>query len=84
MIFDLIASEYGYSFTQIRAMTMREIETAVRNISRRRTDQAKFDASLHGVQLDQKPEHSELSRENRELMDRGLEKLMKRRRVAHV
>jgi len=83
MIFDLIASEYGYSFAEIRAMTMREIETALRHISRRRTDQAKFDASLHGVTIDA-PEHpSQISSEKREAMDRGLEKIMRRRRVTH-
>ena len=51
MIFDLIASEYGYSFEDIRNMTMREIDIAMKYIGIRKHNEIAVNGKIHGLDM---------------------------------
>jgi len=46
----MIAHEYGYTFDQIRNMTMRDVDIAMKNINIRRHNDFVSQCRLHGAQ----------------------------------
>lgn len=68
-------------------MTFREIQSALRAISKRRDQAARFEAALHGVKLEpllntgSDAERSEVSSEKQAMMDQTMRALMEQRRM---
>ena len=54
MIFDVIANEYGYTFDEIRNMTMREIDVAMKYIGIRKHNEVATNARIHGLEMEMK------------------------------
>ena len=88
-IFDLIASEYGYRFSDIRGMTPREIQAALRSITKRKDSAWRFEAALHGVKLgpilggsdEPSADRSELTGEQTEMISSTMAHLMARKKA---
>lgn len=51
MIFDLLASEYGYSVEEISSLSMREVDMLLTACSKRTRQKLNHEASLHGMKL---------------------------------
>lgn len=55
IIFDLIASEYGYTWEQFTGLTYKLLNACIKKIDKRKYDQAVFLAKIHGAQLKNEP-----------------------------
>lgn len=72
-VFDLIASEYGYTMDQFKAMTLRQLNGCLEMIDIRTHNEFALNASIHGHKVELKKvmrQVEELSDKMKEEMER--------------
>ena len=52
IIFDIVASEYGYCWKDFTALTYKQLDTFLEVIAQRRHNDIVVQASLHGIKLE--------------------------------
>lgn len=52
LIFDLIASEYGYTWSEFTELTYKQLNACLESIARRTHNDYAFIANIHGVEMD--------------------------------
>lgn len=84
-IFDLISSEYGWTTSQIWAMTMREVDWRIKAIINRTNLSNKFEALLHDKEMKipdvkkKKEEPIQVSKEQENAMAKAIEAAKQRK-----
>ena len=81
MIFDLIASQYGYTFKQFGQMTFIQVFTAFGAIAKRREQELKFQARCMGAEIKDDTTPEKITETDRDKFERlARERLDSRRR----
>ena len=60
-IFDLIASEYGYTWGQFTALTYTQLEAFLGAVSRRRHSDVAINAQIHGIRMEARQKQAPVS-----------------------
>jgi hypothetical protein len=79
-VFDIIASEYGYTLEQFGQMTVREVFVCMSNISKRKNNDLVIQAKLHGMKLeDNTKKKMVISKDDDEMLTKHLERINRER-----
>ena len=79
IIFDSIASEYGYTWDQFIAMTYKLLNACLESIARRSHNKTAVLAAMHGIKMDLYKEHEgkPLSKDDIKRAKTEVEKILK-------
>ena len=82
VIFDLIASEYGYDWSQFVSMTYKMLDACMEAISRRTHNKTVVQAAMHGIKMDLYRRHKPVSEKDLDNARSEIEKLLKEKQVS--
>lgn len=77
-MFDLFASEYGWTFDYIWTLTTREVAATIKKINERTERRIEFEYKLHGFKVE-KIEPSKFSKEDDTAVNQAYERLKRER-----
>lgn len=79
IIFDIIASEYGYTWVQFSGMTYKLLNECLESINRRTHNSIAVQAALRGIQMDLYQKHVPADAKTIEQSRMEAEKILKKR-----
>ena len=83
IIFDSIASEYGYTWRQFTNLTYKLLDTCLEAIARRTHNKTVVLAAMHGIKVDLYKRHKPVSEKILKTADAEIFKLLKSKQVAN-
>jgi hypothetical protein len=82
IIFDLIASEYGYTWDQFISFTYKQLNACLEAIARRTHDNTVIRAAMHGIKLDMYRRVKPVSQKILKQAESEIQKLLKEKQKA--
>lgn len=82
IIFDTIASEYGYTWEQFIYLTHKQLAAFLAAIDKRLYDKIRINAAIHGIKIDEKAATKQPSDTELKEAEKATNELLRQRRAA--